>query len=85
MEDIFKLKKDQQAAFNALKRAFEKCEKSGLMLYNNYGTIGACDGSIVRDYNDLESDYPEIDYPNPNEIRMPCNEWADDAHFFHLR
>jgi hypothetical protein len=82
---MFELTKEQQKAFNNLKKAFRLCEDKGFMFYNNYGTLGVCDKKKVIDYNDTESPYcDQLDVNNLNEIRLPCNEWSDDPHYFHL-
>lgn len=81
--DLFELKPKQKAAFVALEKAIKECNKSGLLMYNNYGTIGVCDKSKVKAYNDHESMYKHGDFNNPNEVKLPCNEWADDTHYFH--
>lgn len=80
---LFELTIEQKRAFNALKRAINKCEKSGMLFYNNYGTLGLCDKKRVKAYNDQPSEYKDGDVLNPHEIILPCNEWADDDHFFH--
>lgn len=83
--ELFELSIKQQRAFNALKKAFKECEKAGLFFYNNYGTLGACSKTKVSAYNDSPSEYEHNrgNVFNPNEFILPCNEWADDAHFFH--
>lgn len=84
MEDLFDLTKPQEQAFNALKKAIQDCKKSGLLFYNNYGTLGVCDRKKVKAYNDDPSPYEhEVNTFNPNEVILPCNEWADDSHYFH--
>ena len=86
-EDMFELTEQQQKAFNALKKAIAACKKSNLLMYNNYGTLGVCDRARIVAYNDNPSDYQHSNgsgIENPNEVELPCNEWADDTHYFHL-
>lgn len=67
-----------------MRKALKDCEKSGLMMYNNYGTIGVCDKKRVARYDDQPSEYKHgFNAYNPNEVKLPCNEWADDQHYFH--
>jgi hypothetical protein len=83
-EELFVLTDKQQKAFNNLKKAFKKCEGIGLMFYNNYGFLGVTDRSKISEYNDEPSDLKDgSNASNPNELRLPCNEWADDTHYFH--
>lgn len=81
---IFELTPTQQRAFNSLVKALKKCEDADLLFYNNYGTLGVCDRKKVKAYNDEPSEYMNGDINNPNEVQLPCNEWADDTHYFHV-
>ena len=83
--ELFELTPKQQKAFNNLKLAFEKCRNLNMMFYNNYGTLGATDADKISEYNDTPSNLrDQYNISNPNEISLPCNEWADDSHYFHI-
>jgi len=83
-ENIGELTSEQQKAFNNLKQAFKKCLDLKIMFYNNYGTLGAVDKAKINKFDDELSD--DAIYQgdlNTNTFRLPCNEWADDDHYFH--
>jgi len=84
-DDIFKLTKEQQRAFNRLKKAHKDCVKLGIAFYNSYGTLGALDAcKFNRRYFDDDPDGGIEEHgANENEFNLECNEWADDDHFFH--
>ena len=84
ISEMFELNKTQKTAFDKLKKAFKECEKSGLFFYNNYGTLGVCDSQKIIEYNDTPSEYEDGIVNNPNEIKLPCYEWSDDRHYFHV-
>lgn len=81
--DLFKLKKDQQSAFNKLKKALVECKKSGIFFYNNYGHLGAVNGEFVSGYTDEMKAFsiPDNNQNITNEVII-ANEWADDKHYF---
>ena len=85
MKDLFKLTTKQQRAFNKLKKALDDCKKANLFFYNNYGTLGVTDAAKINQYDDVPTDFVDQYYVNNlNEVKLPCNEWADDKHYFHL-
>lgn len=51
MEKDVSLTHEQKKAFLSLKRAFEKCSKSGVYVWDNYGRISAVNGKIVQEVN----------------------------------
>lgn len=83
--ELFELTPKQQKAFDNLKSAFKKCEGLNMLFYNNYGVFGAADLDKISEYNDEEDNASIYDNNqlNSNEFRLPCNEWADDSHYFH--
>jgi len=84
IKDLFILTPEQDKAFKALKVAFKKCKKAGLFMYNNYGQLGVADENRISEYNDTPSPFADgYTAHNPNEFQLPCNEWADDPHYFH--
>lgn len=82
-EDLFELDQKQKLAWNNLKKSFRACEKLKMYFYNNYGTLGVTDATKVNRYDDEDDGELDGDVNNPNEFQLPCNEWADDQHFFH--
>jgi hypothetical protein len=48
MENDYAITSGQGKAFRNLMRAFKKCEDAGLYVWDNYGTISAVDGRVVR-------------------------------------
>lgn len=49
---IFELEKEQQLAFNRLKKAYADCEKTKVLLVNQYGTLHAYNGKVVIGFGD---------------------------------
>ena len=86
-DELFELTPAQQKAFNAIKKAFKQAEGKGLFWYNNHGTIGACDENKIISYTDEKTKNCIYDDNtcNYNEFRLPCSEWADDSHYFHVK
>ncbi len=46
-EELLRLTPDQKKALAQLKRAFTACEKAGLYVWDNYGTISAVNGKNI--------------------------------------
>ena len=51
---LLELEKEQQLAFNRLKKAYKDCEKLKVNLVNQYGTLVAYNGKLVLDFGDEE-------------------------------
>ena len=85
IQDLFTLNPEQRKAFENLKKAFKKCENAGLGFYNNYGTLGCYDSAKISHYDDKEKDgiYNDCTLNLDNQLQLPCQEWADDMHYFH--
>lgn len=90
--DIFQLNKKQQKAFDALKRAADRCEKTGIKFVNCYGTIHAYDSKLIAGFGSkgfLDSaDVAVKDYgKSTNTIdNLGGDSFADDdyEHWFSL-
>jgi hypothetical protein len=44
----YSLTREQQDIFNELIKVLVKCDKSGIYLWDNYGTISAVNGNVVE-------------------------------------
>jgi hypothetical protein len=84
-DKLFELTAKQHECFRKLKKAFSDCKRAGLGFYNCYGTMGVYDEKKIITYNDTYDEFAicNHDARNPNEFKLPCNEWADDTHYFH--
>lgn len=51
---LFDLEKEQQLAFNRLKKAYKDCERLKVLLVNQYGTIYAYNKKLIEDFGDDE-------------------------------
>ncbi len=78
----YSLTTEQEKAFNALRRAFKRCKKENIYLWDNYGTISAVNGGIVHGV------CPDSSYDAPLDdsmvsISTECNlsANADDSLF----
>ncbi len=49
---LLDLNKEQQRAFNRLKKAHKDCEKLGVLLVNEYGTMTAYDSNLIESHSD---------------------------------
>lgn len=85
--DLFDLNKEQQKAFNRLKRAYKDCEKLGVLFVNQYGTLNAYNSDFIEGFGDdqiapsghnvkLIDAYSKF-YGNSNILRT-CPGMADD-------
>lgn len=85
--DLFELNKEQQKAFNRLKRAYKDCEKLGVFFVNQYGTLTAYNSDLIQGFGDNEitpsghnvklTDAYSKFYGNLNTIET-CAGMADD-------
>ena len=87
--EIYQLTKKQQAAFNALKKAADKCNNLNIGFVNLYGSITAYDKSIISAFGvDANLDVPCRDYGYPfNSLNnLGGDSYADDQmlHSFKL-
>ncbi len=79
----FTLTKDQQRAFKRMEKAYKDCIRSGVVFYNNYGTIGALDGKKYQGYSDNDKGVEDVGQNVEYEfIFEGSGEWADDTHYF---
>jgi len=83
IEELFELTQNQEKAFRALKEAFARCRKSGLTLYNGYGTLGCFDKRKIKEYtfrDDTSEDFiSAFDADRfTNTFNMGINEFCDD-------
>lgn len=69
------LSKEQQLAFNRLKKAYKDCDKLGVVLINQYGTLNAYNGRFVTSMGDKDIppqgttyDYYEVSKYIPSNI-----------------
>ena len=51
---LLDLNKEQQKAFNKLKKAYAECNKLKVNLVNQYGTLYAYNGELIIDFGDDE-------------------------------
>jgi hypothetical protein len=51
---LLDLEKEQQLAFNRLKKAYSDCKKLKVNLINQYGTLVAYNGKLIIDFADDE-------------------------------
>ena len=87
MENLFDLNKEQQRAFNRLKKAYKDCEKLKVFFVNQYGTLNAYNGYLIDSFGDDEinpsghnvklTDAYEKFIGNTNTIET-CSGMADD-------
>jgi len=87
--DIYQLTKEQQSAFNALKRAANKCEKLNIGFVNIYGTINAFDRELIERFDvdaKHEVDCGKYGYPSNTIDNLGGDSYADDQllHSFKL-
>lgn len=87
--EIYKLNKQQQSAFDALKRAANKCNKLNIGFVNIYGSIHPFDKSVISGFNvdsggDVECKYNG--YPINCIDNLGGDSYADDQnlHYFNL-
>ncbi len=83
IESLFELTPAQEKAFRSLEEAFKKCRKTGLTLYNVYGTLGCFDKKKIKEYtfqNDTSENFvTALDALNfTNTFSMGVNEFCDD-------
>lgn len=87
MSNIKELTPEQTKAFKRLKKAFEDCKRSGIVMFNFYGDLNAYNGKLVNGMSDDErhNSVPVSGNNAYNTLSIP-NEWADDEgiHFLHL-
>lgn len=87
--EIYKLNKEQQAAFNALKKAANKCHKLNIGFVNVYGAIYPFDQGIIKRFDvDANHEVPcsEYGYPSNCIDNLGGDSYADDQniHSFSL-
>lgn len=85
---LLDLEKDQQLAFNRLKKAYADCKKLKVNLVNEYGTLVAYNGKLVVDFGDdliqphgnpvYYRDVYNKFYSNNNQISKIDSGRADD-------
>lgn len=90
---LFELEKEQQLAFNRLKKAYKDCEKLKVLLVNQYGTIHAYNEKIVEDFGDdqmrpkghnVKYDVATECFYNTNTINNVDPGGADDEGLWYL-
>ena len=60
---------EQEKVFESLERAFKKCSKVGLLVWDNYGTITAVNGKkIQKVYPSVGASYEKCDKDFDDEI-----------------
>lgn len=91
MYEAFDLTATQKKAFEDLKKAYQRCQRSGILFVNHYSHLVAFNKTLVHDYTD------SITYDGPydekviktrgqhvlHSFRIP-GEWADDEHLIIL-
>lgn len=91
---LLDLEKDQQLAFNRLKKAYADCKKLKVNLVNEYGTLVAYNGKLVVDFGDdliqphghpvYHKDVYNKFYSNNNQISKIDSGRADDESIWML-
>jgi len=87
--EVYDLNKDQQKAFNSLKRVANKCVKLKIGFVNLYGHITAFDKNMIAGF-DVDADYElsckEYGYPSNYIDNLGGDSYADDQslHSFKL-
>ena len=85
-QEAFDLTKEQQKAFDKLKKAYMDCISKRIHFINCYGTLLAVnyDNFELFPYDDRCTSTSIESYKCTilNSFKIP-NEWADDAHYFH--
>ncbi|MDD3623045.1 MAG: hypothetical protein PHQ81_11645 [Methanofollis sp.] len=84
-EEKFGLTPEQEKAVKSLERAFKRCYKEGILLFNKYGDLIAYNKEYVKCVDD-EPEGPLIDGDIGRKVNSGVNldSWADDRHFVHL-
>jgi hypothetical protein len=78
----YKLTKKQEQAFASLERALLRCEKEGLYIWSNYGTVSAVNGKVVQTVAPDESLGEPLDDAQVSFIlSMDIRENSDDPLF----
>lgn len=87
-KNLLSLDDEQQKAFNRLKKAYADCNKLKILLVNQYGTLVAYDGKLIKDFGDdvitpngnpvYYTDVKEVFTYNPNFIPFIDSGRADD-------
>ena len=85
-QEAFDLTKEQQKAFNKLKKAYLDCISKGIYFINCYGNLLAVnyDNFELFPYDDTHTSNAIESYrcTVTNRFKIP-NEWTDDVHYFH--
>ena len=72
-KEDYSLTPDQMKAFAALKRAFARCNKEGVYVWDNYGFISAVNSyainSIICGYGEEEIDDMQVESFSPKGYR----------------
>ncbi len=81
--DVYQLNREQQKAFNALRRAANKCAKLNIGFVNLYGSVTAFDNDLIEAFG-VDANYEiscmEHGYP-PNYINnLGGDSFADDQY-----
>lgn len=88
MIDILELNKEQQKAFNALKRAADKCAQTGIVFQNVYGHIHPFNGFLVSGicFEKTPVSCMDLGYPRNTITNLGGDSFADDQnmHYYQL-
>ena len=85
------LNKEQQRAFNRLKKAYNDCQKLGVHFVNRYSSLYAFDSKLICGFGDMSfhaegvSEISVLDAPGGDSLKI-ANEWSDDDgwHYYGL-
>jgi len=81
---LCELTPEQLKCFNALKKAYSKCIKSGVYIHQVLDSFYAFNGDNVCDVDDDPTDgFCTQQIPTP-AMKVVCG-WADDSHYAHFR
>lgn len=82
----YNLTKSQQAAFDSLEKAFLRCQREGLYIWSDYGTLSAVNGQVVEIIGPDESLKEPLDHNQVSIIlSQDIRENADDKLFIKRR
>lgn len=86
MEEYLELKPKQKEAWKNLQKAFRECDKAGILIVNDYGSLIPLDKTLVIGMGDSIGVYDTtntVPYEGSAYSFVPKSRlvsWADDSH-----
>jgi len=84
IESLCKLDEKQTKAFINLKKAYNKCLKSGIYFHQVLETLQAYNGNNISDINDNPEEGFCTQKLSINSMKITSG-WADDNHYVHFQ